>query len=69
MSWRPCGSAYEDTPIVQTSERLPTREDGLNVFAREHEATRWYRVRWSNVTSRVHAEWRRLQMRRKEATG
>lgn len=62
MSLRPGSSAYEDTPIVQTTERLPTIEDGPNVFAREHQSTRWWKVRWSEVTKSKHAEWRQLRM-------
>lgn len=62
MSLRPKSAAYEGTPIVQTSERLPTVKDGPNVFAREHDSARWWKVRWSEVTKLKHAEWRELRM-------
>ena len=67
MSWRPCGNAYEPTEVISTSVRLPTLKDGRHVFAREHNSERWFKTRWSDVTGRVHAEWRRLQMRKKDA--
>lgn len=68
MSWRPCSSLYEDTPIIKTTDRKPTRKDGLNVFAREHWTEKWFTVRWSHVQTSTHAEWRQKKVKKKGAT-
>ena len=58
MKYRP--SFYKDTPIVLTSERLPSASDET-VLAREHLGRKWWPTRWSDVTRRTHAEWRTLE--------
>lgn len=50
---------YVDTPIISTAERLPTAQDGT-VLARDHLSPKWWPTRWSDVTRKIHAEWRQL---------
>jgi hypothetical protein len=58
MKYRP--SSYKDTPVIPTSERLPSASDGT-VLAREHLGRHWWPTRWSDVTRRTHGEWRTLE--------
>lgn len=47
---------------IPTAVRLPTQLDASpigNVLARPHWRDCWLRVRWSHVTTRDYAEWKR----------
>ena len=52
---------YQDTPVVQTAERLPKDSDGATVLARRHGHNKFWPERWSDVTRKTHVEWRKLE--------